>query len=611
MPLAVILTALEVEYLAVRNHLIDLQEEEHPQGTIYERGKFVTNGQTWEVGIAQVGAGNSGSAIEASWAIAYFKPNILFFVGIAGGIKDVEIGHVVAATDIYNYESGKVGEQFSTRPKSGKSAHKLVQRAIVEARKPDWLKRLSNSPSSPIKVHVAPIVAGEKVVVSRESDVFKLIRASYNDAIAIEMEGYGFLSAAFAYPEIGSIVIRGISDLVEGKNDDSVEPEDNRQAKASAHASAFAFEILSKLQPNSSDISQAPEIQYGQIGQRIPSPRCRKVFGREDLTEIVLDLLKNPKTAPILCLGGVAGYGKTEAAACVAKAAIAQSIVKDVLWVQIRESELTETFITSTQRSDLVQWKEVVYQLSRQLDCPDDRDSVQKSLRSQKWLVVLDNAETSDLNDILPKLVTMLDPSRVLLTSRVNTPFPYVKVIDCPGLSKYWSQQLLLDEAKENEISALLDASETQVQRLYELSCGAPLALHFIVGRVRDDRVLQPVLDALEEANGEVEIFYRFTLETAWQRLSYTSKQLLRYMAQADIGVKEEELQQIFPVSAMEWRESRDRLRRWSLILPSNNPQRYDLHPWVRRSVRSNLSDNWEVQTAPNELDRIAQWYLE
>ncbi len=57
----VILTALPVEYSAVRTHLTDFREETHPQGTIYERGKFVTNGQVWEVGIAEVGAGNAGA----------------------------------------------------------------------------------------------------------------------------------------------------------------------------------------------------------------------------------------------------------------------------------------------------------------------------------------------------------------------------------------------------------------------------------------------------------------------------------------------------------------------------------------------------------------------
>jgi nucleoside phosphorylase len=248
MPRAVILTALPVEYLAVRNHLTNLQEEMHPQGTIYERGDFVANGQSWEVGIAEVGAGNAGAAVEAERAIAYFKPDILFFVGIAGGIKDVEIGDVVAATDVYGYELGKAEEQqFFTRPKAGKSAYALVQRAKSEARRGDWLQRLANSPTSQPRVFVAPIAAGEKVIASRQSDVFRFLRASYNDAIAVEMEGFGFLSAAFAYPDIKAIVIRGISDLIEGKNDDAIESEDVRQAKASHHASAFAFEILAKL----------------------------------------------------------------------------------------------------------------------------------------------------------------------------------------------------------------------------------------------------------------------------------------------------------------------------------------------------------------------------
>jgi nucleoside phosphorylase len=262
MPRAVILTALPIEYSAVRTYLTDLREERHSQGTIYERGKFIANGQVWEIGIAEVGTGNAGAAIEAERAIAHFKPDILFFVGIAGGIKDVAIGDVVAATKVYGYESGKVGEQFFTRPALGQSAHALVQRARAEARKGEWLQRLSNGSTSQPRVFVAPIVAGEKVIASKESDVFNFIRASYDDAIAVEMEGFGFLSAAFAYPDIKAIVIRGISDLIEGKNDDSPEsgqePEQIRQEKASHHASAFSFGILARIQFEKS-VSEIPE----------------------------------------------------------------------------------------------------------------------------------------------------------------------------------------------------------------------------------------------------------------------------------------------------------------------------------------------------------------
>src|SRR5947209_3908117 len=85
---AVILTALSVEYEAVRAHLINLQEEVH-KGTIYERGSLIAGEWQWEIGIVQIGAGNSTAAFEAERAMGYLTPNIVLFVGVAGGLMDV------------------------------------------------------------------------------------------------------------------------------------------------------------------------------------------------------------------------------------------------------------------------------------------------------------------------------------------------------------------------------------------------------------------------------------------------------------------------------------------------------------------------------------------
>ena len=242
---AVILTAIPVEYQAVRAHLTNIHEELHPQGTIYERGTFPSRGQLWDVVIGEIGAGNPTAALEAERAINSFQPAVILFVGVAGGRKDVELGDVVAATKVYGYESGKAERVFLPRPSIGRSTYRMEQRARAEARKPDWLRRLQGVPPTrtPI-VYVAPIAAGEKVVASTRSSIAKFLQAQYGDALAVEMEGYGFLQATYANAQVEALVIRGISDLLDGKREADAA---NFQEIAARHASAFALEVLAKF----------------------------------------------------------------------------------------------------------------------------------------------------------------------------------------------------------------------------------------------------------------------------------------------------------------------------------------------------------------------------
>lgn len=241
---AIIFTSLPIEYLAVRSYLTEIREETSPQGAIYERGKFAANNKIWNVGIVEIGVGNTSSALEAERAIAYFNPDAILFAGIAEGIKDVCLGDVVVSTKVYGYESGKVEETFRPRPEIKLNSNDLVQLARAEVRKADWLQRLASAPSPPPKVFVAPIVAGEKVVASKKSEVFKFLQETYRDAVAVEMEEFSFLSVARANQQVPALVIRGISDLIDNKTG-----ADNQgyQEIAARHASAFAFELLAKF----------------------------------------------------------------------------------------------------------------------------------------------------------------------------------------------------------------------------------------------------------------------------------------------------------------------------------------------------------------------------
>ena len=241
---ALICTALPVEYMAVRAHLQNLQEIVHEEGTIYERGEFITDQGSWMVSIVEIGPGNTSTALETERAIRNFKPEIVCFVGVAGGLKDVRLGDVVVATKVYDYESAKDGTDLLLRPEIGNSTHRMVQRARAEARKTDWLQRIPNTPTQVPRAFVGPIAAGGKVVNSSSSATWKLIKQHFNDTLAIEMEGYGFLRTTHANHTVEALIIRGISDLIDNKQEADAQ---NYQKVASENASAFAFEVLSKL----------------------------------------------------------------------------------------------------------------------------------------------------------------------------------------------------------------------------------------------------------------------------------------------------------------------------------------------------------------------------
>lgn len=357
-------------------------------------------------------------------------------------------------------------------------------------------------------------------------------------------------------------------------------------------------------------VSVQEQPDYNETRQRgtlIPGMRCHRVWGRDKLIEEILNYLADPQALPILSLNGGPGYGKTEAASQIAQAALKRNLFADVLWVTARQTELVDGKISQQQGYEALNWNQFLDVIAKQLEC--SKPLVQQRLREEKLLVVLDNAETADIEGILSQLIRMLNPSRALLTSRLKTKTPYVRLKDVLGLEERWSHSLLRNEAQHNEIPALLEATDDQLHQVHELSCGAPLALHFVVGRVYHDNSLEPVLSELEQANGQVEVFYQFTLETAWQRIAETSKNVLRHMGEADAGVIQAELLVACKLTDSDLNAALTALRRWYFIEDKQDVKgnrRYDLHPWVRTSVRGKLVDKW--QSSIQDLEQIAQW---
>jgi nucleoside phosphorylase len=243
--LIVILTALPVEYHAVRSHLTDLYTERHASGTIYDVGAFESDNIRTNVAIAQIAMGNARGATEATKAIEHFAPSIIFMLGVGGGLKDdVVLGDVVIGSKVYGYELGAADNVFRPRIDSFHAPHSIYQLSLVLARQSSWRKRVIPEAGMISKTIVAPIASGEKVVKTLSSEAAKVLREHFSDAVAVEMEGYGVALAAHS-SGTDSLIIRGISDMVEGKKEADAS---GSQSRASANAAAVAFELISMLQ---------------------------------------------------------------------------------------------------------------------------------------------------------------------------------------------------------------------------------------------------------------------------------------------------------------------------------------------------------------------------
>ncbi|MET9170358.1 5'-methylthioadenosine/S-adenosylhomocysteine nucleosidase [Streptomyces misionensis] len=241
--LVVILTALNLEYEAVRQKLSDLVVHRHERGTRFEVG--TVPGTSCRVALGLTNKGNHSAAVIAERAIQEFSPVAVLFVGVAGALWDTaRLGDVVMATHVYAYHGGTSEDDgLKARPRVWEAAHGISQLGSHLARMNDWLDGTPGNGRAP-QVRFGAIAAGEVVQNSTISAEAQWIRQHYNDALAIEMEAAGVAQAGHLNGAPVAI-IRGISDRADGTK--SSAKDRNWQPRAAANAAAFATRLAVEL----------------------------------------------------------------------------------------------------------------------------------------------------------------------------------------------------------------------------------------------------------------------------------------------------------------------------------------------------------------------------
>ncbi|MET8663977.1 hypothetical protein ABZV87_06535 [Streptomyces tendae] len=251
------LTALQVEYEAVRRHLEDVREDKLPQGTLVDVGQIP--GLDWDVALAETGPTNTRAALVTQSTIEYFDAEAVLFVGVAGGLKDdVRLGDVVVARKVYGYHGGRESvDGFAARPDVWEPTYDVDQLVRSARRNEPWVFLPPDMrPATPPRVHFEPIASGDVLLGFRDSETFRRIRRHYNDAAAVDMESHGVTHAARMNRTVRALSIRGISDFA-NPDKATYDAEDSKET-AARHAAAFALRVLRDLRPAARPARERP-----------------------------------------------------------------------------------------------------------------------------------------------------------------------------------------------------------------------------------------------------------------------------------------------------------------------------------------------------------------
>lgn len=263
----VVLTALPLEYLAVKKRLSSPEERRARNTTRYLDGHFSGERVVWRVLLAQTGMGNASVAALVGQAVDEYNADLIAFVGIGAGIKpaDQQLGDVVIIERAYNAHSGKHTVDadgnaiFQTRPTSYPTSISLLNLGRSVARHGDWDPATARRAGKP-KVTVSAVASTEAVVNNPASELYVQIARGLNDCSLIDMETFGLYAGAHT-SQVPAIAVRGISDYASGK---TAVADKTRQPSAARNATDVFMEILFRADPD--------DVPPRRFGPRATSP---------------------------------------------------------------------------------------------------------------------------------------------------------------------------------------------------------------------------------------------------------------------------------------------------------------------------------------------------
>jgi LuxR family glucitol operon transcriptional activator len=247
----------------------------------------------------------------------------------------------------------------------------------------------------------------------------------------------------------------------------------------------------------------------------IPRPDYNRFVGRESELAWLRERLASADRTWQIAINGIGGVGKSTLALTIAheykdkynhlppeerfEAIIWVSAKEEVLTVQGREKAALPELVLRTLEDA---YTAIAGVLERE-DIPSAPPAEQgrivaKALQERRTLLIMDNLESVKDERIRPFLRNLPHPTKAIITSREW--LDVADVLHLRGLSAEEADALILDEGSARHVTL----TESQQERIYELTAGIPLPIKLAVARLSGGESFEAVARWLGDASGDL-----------------------------------------------------------------------------------------------------------
>jgi hypothetical protein len=324
----------------------------------------------------------------------------------------------------------------------------------------------------------------------------------------------------------------------------------------------FQNDALSQLADIVLEQEQEARLEYQvAVKVRLETPPDQLLFGVGQEQKHLHTVIQQVEHPWLIAIDGIGGIGKTALANALAHEFVETDRFYDIAWVSARQQEFLPGvgIRPATHASHpALDVDTLADALLAQLDgalplsaLPQEKMLVLTTLlKRYPYLIIIDNLETvADYQTLLPALRKLANPSKFLLTSRHSLhSYSDVFCVSLKELSRRDAFAFLRHEAEVRGLPALASALPAQLESVYEVVGGNPLALKLVIGQICV-LPLSLVLENLRQARGKrTDELYTYIYWQAWQALAPASRQVLLAMPLAQDGT----LAQLIALSELE-----------------------------------------------------------